>query len=305
MTDLILGGAPFLGKQALDLGFTRQTFRRALRENAVRRVLRTVYVDARVEDSTDLRIAALHLVMPPHAVLFGTTAMWVMGIDAFQPEERFVPRPTCVVPHGMTRTTTQGVRTVEGFIEDADVMELGGLRVTVPARTAVDGLRRLRRPFALSAADAMAHAGLVGADEIRERISRLGGFPGIVQARYLEPLIDPATEWPGESWTKLRLVDCGCPIPRSQLWITDVRGRRAAVDLGYEQAKVACEYDGREVHTLDEDTDRDDERRTWLRTAMDWRMAIACKESVFSQQASFELEVAGWLGIEPLLPRQW
>ena len=133
-------------------------------------------------------------------------------------------------------------------------MEHGGLRMTVPARTTVDGLRRLRRPFALSAADAMARAGWVVRAELDERIDRLRGFPGVVQARSLVRLVDPETAWPGESWTKLRLVDAGCPIPRSQLWIVDVKGRRAALDLGYEHAKVGCEYDGREVHTLDEDT---------------------------------------------------
>ena len=66
----------------------------------MRRVIHGVYVDAQVPDSTDLRIAALHLVMPDHAVLFGTTAMWVLSVDAFQPDERFVPVPACLVPHG-------------------------------------------------------------------------------------------------------------------------------------------------------------------------------------------------------------
>ena len=305
MPTLLCTGRPFLGSQARDLGYSRQQLRQALREGEVRRVIRNVYVDAQVPDSTDLRIASLHLVMPVHAVLFGTTAMWALGIDAFQPEERFVPVPACVVPHGASRATASGVRTVEGYIAESDVVERGGLRMTVPARTAVDGLRRLRRPFALSAADGMAHAGLVHRAELDERIDRLRGFPGVVQARSLVRLVDPATAWPGESWTKLRLVDVGCPIPRSQVWVVDVKGRRAALDLGYQHAKVGCEYDGREVHTLDEDTGGDERRRHWLRTALHWRIAVARKETVFGPEPSFELEVAEWLGVAPQLPRRW
>ncbi len=179
----------------------------------MRRVIHGVYVDAQVPDSTDLRIAALHLVMPDHAVLFGTTAMWVLSVDAFQPDERFVPVPACLVPHGASRATAHGVRTVEGYLPEADVMEHGGLRMTVPARTTVDGLRRLRRPFAISAADAMARAGWVVRAELDERIDRLRGFPGVVQARSLVRLVDPETAWPGESWTKLRSGRCRMPDP--------------------------------------------------------------------------------------------
>jgi hypothetical protein len=72
VTDFLCGGSPFLGSQSRDLGYSRQQFRQALAEGELRRILRNVYVDARVPDSTDLRVAALHLVMPAYAVLFGT-----------------------------------------------------------------------------------------------------------------------------------------------------------------------------------------------------------------------------------------
>ena len=93
----------------------------------------------------------------------------------------------------------------------------------------------------------MANAGWVSAAEITERIWRLRGYLGIRQARRLAQLVDPAVEWPGESWTKLRLVEAGCPIPRAQVKVADRKGRTAYLDLGYEAARVGCEYDGREV----------------------------------------------------------
>lgn len=298
-------GLPFLGSCAGDFGLSKRQLHRALRERAVRRIIRNVYVDARVPDSTDLRVATLHLVMPVHGVLFGTTAMWALGIDAWQPDERFTPVPCCIVPHGATKVTTTGVKTVEGYVIATDIVEFRGLRMTTPVRTTVDVLRRLRSPFALSAADAMAHAGWVTKDAVHELVASLRGFPGIVQARYLAHLIDSAIDWPGDSWTKLRLVEAGCPIPEAQVLVVDKRGRRGFVDLGFKERKVGCEYDGREVHTLAEDRQHDDERRMWLRDVLDWRIAVARKETVFSLEPSFELEVAGWLGITPLPRRLW
>lgn len=298
-------GEPFLGSQAADLGYTTRLMRQALREGAVRRVLRNVYVDTTVPDSIDLRVAALHLVMPRHAVLFGTTAMWAMGIDAWQPEERFTPTPGCLVPHGASRSTVAGVKTVEGYLPATDVVEHRGLRVTHPVRTTVDALRRLRRPFAMAAADAMAHAGWVQRHELDERIARLRGYRGVIQARSLVRLVDARIEWPGESWTRLRLVDCGLPVPEPQVWVIDVKGRRARLDLGYEQRRVGCEYDGKEVHTLEEDRRADRNKRRWLHDSMDWRVAVTDREGVFGRWLGFELEIANWLGYDNLHERWW
>jgi len=206
---LVNDGRPFTRQQAADLGLPKSVLLTALRDGAVRRVLHSVYVDAAVPDSRDLRCGCLQLVMPSYGVLFGTTAAWVLGVDAFQPEERFVLTPQCVVPHGAGRTRVSGVRTVEGYIPPGDIMTLGELRLTVPERTTVDMLRRLRRPFALSAADAMAHAEMVALDELQHRIDRLKGYPGIVQARQLVRWIEPLAESPGESCQRLRLLDAG------------------------------------------------------------------------------------------------
>lgn len=298
---------PFLSKDALAHGFTPYRLRRALRDGELRRVLRNVYVQADAPDTVDLRITALHLVMPPHAVIFGTTAMWVLGIDAWQPEERFVPLPTCVVPHGATRTIVTGVKTVEGYVDESDVMDFGGLRITTPVRTTVDALRRLRRPFAMSAADAMAHAGWVTKQQLVERIEELAGFPGVIQARELARIVDPRYAWRGESWVKVRLKDSGLPLPEPQIHVVDVRGREGWVDVGYLEQRAGCEYDGKEVHTLPEDRDHDARRRTWLHEAMDWRIAVTDKADVFAHRLSFELEIAAWLGfpLDRLKPRTW
>lgn len=303
---LLHDGAPFTRREAADLGLGGRRLSDALRDGALRRVLQSVYVDERVPDSRDLRCACLHLVMPSHAVLFGTSAAWPFGVDAFQPEDRFVLTPQCVVPHGRTRCTSAGVRTVEGHIAEADITELNGLRLTVPERTTVDMLRRLRRPFALSAADAMAHAGLVVPEELQYRVDRLKGYPGIVQARQLVRWVEPLTESGGESWYRLRLIDAGYPRPTPQFWVCDRLGRPLfRLDLAYPHLLIACEYDGAQDHTSVEDTAADQRRRDQMRQRWGWRFAVGRKSDILGTDPWIEIEVGRMLGREPLLPRRW
>jgi len=78
---------------------------------------------------------------------------------------------------------------------------------TSPLATAVHLGRHLERPFALSAIDAMLHAGLIQHGELCEAIERYPRHPGIARAREMAELAEPLTESPGESWLRLRVVD--------------------------------------------------------------------------------------------------
>jgi hypothetical protein len=304
--DLINDGAPFRFDQRADLGLSRKELEHLIEVHAVRRVFYRVYVASGVPESRDLRIRALHLVMPPAAVLFGSTAAWVLGVDTFAPADRFLLEPACVVPHGSSRCRTRGVRCVEGFIPESDVMELDGLRLTGPVRTAADLLRGLRRPYALSAADSMAHAGLVSAEEVRRYIQRLKGYPGIVQARELAELIEPRHESGGETWQNLRLRDAGYPPPEPQYRVYDHRDRLIArLDHAYPLLRIGIEYDGAEFHDHDEDQDDDEMKRAYLRGTLGWRIIINRKDDILGKDDSFEREVGEYLGLVPELPRMW
>ncbi len=303
---LVNNGHPFTCRQAADVGLSVGALARGVATGELRRVLRSVYVDAAVADSRDLRCQSLQLVMPAEGVLFGTTAAWVHGVDAFQPEDRFVLTPQCVVPHGTSRARRSGVRTVEGYITSTDITELDGLRLTVPDRTAVDLLRRLRRPFALSAVDAMAHAGLVLPGALQQRVDGLRGFPGIVQARQLVRMIEPLSESPGESWQRLRLLDARLPRPAAQHWVRDRSGHGIfRLDLAYDHVLVGCEYDGAEDHTDEASRRADAERRELLRQRWGWRVLVCRRLDILGSDPWLEVEVGRLLGCAPLLPRQW
>lgn len=305
MSDLINCGLPFRVFGDGALGYSRARLRAMRREHQIRDVLRGVAVDSRVPDNRDLRCRALALVLPSNGVICHSSAAWAFGVDSFQPEDRFLLTPQCMVPHRRSRVRLAGVTCVHGYLADDDITVINGLPVTTPGRTTVDLLRSLRRPFALSVADAMVRAGLVTTAELTRRIGRLGGYPGIVQARELLRLIDPRAESPGESWLRLRLIDAGFPHPHPQYKVIDHRGRIIArLDLAYPEIQLATEYDGAPYHSHEEDGIHDEERRDLLTDAYGWRVEPAGKSDVLGIDPAYELKIGKLLGLQPH-PRFW
>lgn len=306
MSDLINDGHPFLTTRAGGFVLSRRRLRDAFADRQLRTVFRGVAVDARVSDARRLRVEAINLVTPPYAVVCDESASWIHGIDAFRPSERFDLVPSLVVPHALGRARQAHVRCRQAIIPDRDVMEIDGVLVTLPVRTVSDLLRKLWPPYALATADAFAHAGLIDPDELWHYVARLKGYRWIVQARRLADLVEPDTESPGESWTRLRLIDAGFPRPTPQFIINDRHGRELyRLDLAYPDQRIAIEYNGMEFHTDKSDTDHDDRRRQQLRDRWGWKVVVADRTSILGDDAAFEWEVGEFLGRTPLLPRQW
>jgi hypothetical protein len=305
MSDLINDGIPFRVSREGAIGLNRYRVRMLLRDHRIRPLFRGVYVDTGVPDTRDLRCFGLTLVLPPHGVICHSSAAWALGIDAFQPKDRFLLTPQCMVPHGSSRSRYLGVRCIQGYLRDSDVVVINGLRLTTPSRTTVDLMRTLRRPYALSVADAMVRAELVTIAQLAKRVRRLKHYPGIIQARDLLRLIDPRAESPGESWLRLRLVDAGFPFPRPQYEVIDHRGRVIArIDLAYPEINLAMEYDGAAFHSHDEDRSHDEGRRDLLTDAYGWRVESATKADVLGTDPAYEINIGKLLDIEPL-PRTW
>ena len=305
MTTLINGGDIFTRQQLSDLGISRKEFAGLRHDNLVRQVTYGVWVDAAVPDSQQLRLSTAQLIKPPDAVFCWETAAWLVGVDTFKPSERFLLKPQCVVPIGSGRCRNSLVRCYEADLPDEDVVEFNGLLKTHDVRTTCDLLRRLWRPYALAAADGMAHAGLVNPLEVQEYVAKRKGYRWIRQARQLSLLIEPLADSPGESWQRLRVIDAGFPTPDAQVPVRDATGKvRARLDLALKEWKVALEYDGREFHSEDYDTEHDDERRRYLRNVHSWRIAVARREDLFGDDMAFERQVGEWIGREPL-PRTW
>jgi len=277
----------------------------AANDGRIRRVARGLYVDARRRDSRELRLEAVRLVAPDHAVACNETAAWLYGIDAFKPSEQHLLVPSFVVRHGTSRIRRPEVRCRQADLALDDVDRVGGVWVTTPERTAMDLLRSLYRPYALSAADAMVGAQLLRDEDLIQRAFELKGYRGIVQARELSLLVDGQSASPGESWMRLRLLDAGLPRPVCQFEVVDRFGRRRFLDSAYPEVKVGVEFDGREFHTDAHDREHDADRRNYLTTVLGWHIVVATTETIFGFDASFEREVAALLGTPARLPRMW
>lgn len=271
----------------------------------IRWVVRSVAVDASVPDSKSLRAQAARLVVPEHAIASDDYAAFIYGADTQRPGRRWERRPMYLVAHSsyVSRPGYAIVRQSNG-IPDVDVVDIDGLLVTTPVRTASDLLRLHYRPHALAAGDAMMRTGLIDPVEVADHLAQQHRVPGLPQARQLINRLSPEPESHGESWLRCRLLDAGFPCPSIQFRIPDASGVVRRFDLAYEEVRVAAEYDGREHHTADNDQTLDSYRRDDFRTRLGWRFLIAVYESVFGHDTSYEDQLGEMIGIAPR-PRTW
>jgi hypothetical protein len=281
MDDTTFPSAPFTLASA---PCSRARVRRAIESRELVRVVHGAYLRSDVELTEITRAQAAAVVLGPTAVLCDRTAAWVLGVDCFRYAELdAVPRLESCVLRGHEPTERREVLGRTRDLREDDVVEIGGVRVTSPLRTAADLLCLLPRREALAAADAL--MGLHGFTvvELRRLLVRYFRRRGVIQARSLAPLVDGRAESPGESWVRLAIVDHGLPVPLPQYWINVDGVPTYRLDLAYLRARIAIEYDGEAHHSSPADRARDEQRRAWLR-AHGWRVIVLTKHS-FSDEA--------------------
>ncbi len=114
---------------------------------------------------------------------------------------------------------------------------------------------------------------------------------GVVRLRRLIPLATPLSESPGESWTRMAIVQAGLPMPDPQYWVWHRGRQRYRLDLAYVLAKVAIEYDGRKYHRKKQRA-KDAKRRTWLRKHGGTVIVITSESFTFEAWMSWTREVS-------------
>ena len=153
-----------------------------------------------------------------------------------------------------------GVITRNQRIEDDERTRVLGLPVTTPARTAYDLGRYLPRGHAVARLDALMHATPFSIEDVLLLAKRHPGARGLRRLREVLPLIDGGAASPKESWLRLLVTDAGLPIPTTQIPVLDGYWPVAFLDLGWEQYKLAVEYDG-DHHRSSRDQYIKDQRR--------------------------------------------
>ncbi|GAA2139558.1 DUF559 domain-containing protein [Nocardioides koreensis] len=268
---------PFTWAQVAKLGVRRWKLDAAVRQRVLIRLFTSVYVRADVELTPLLRAQAALLVISTHSVLCDRSAAWLHGIDVHPFRERdVVPRLESYVLRGHDPTDRPECAGGTRDLVATDWMTLGGVRVTTPLRTAMDLGCKLSRREALAAMDALVRVhGFTLADMLK-LLPRYFRRRGVIQLRELIPLVDGASESPGESWTRLEILDRGLPPPKLQHWVYVDGVPTYRLDLAYPHARVAIEYDGEEFHSSSADREADRLRRKWLRDH-GWTVIVVTK----------------------------
>jgi len=188
------------------------------------------------------------------------------------------------------------------FVTDLsdDVEEVGGVPCTTPTRTACDIARWSTPGVGIAALDAMARAGFVDPENLRDEIERWRGARYVARARYLIGACDPRSESAGESQFRLRLLDAGFPAPQLQIPLLDGFGRQIfRLDLGYEEVRWAGEYDGEQYHTGRDQEAHDRHRRLQIEREWRWNLLVVGKALVLGPSMAIEYAVGEVLGMEP------
>lgn len=265
---------PFTRSELTELRITPAELRAAVERGQVRRLLRGVYVAARVPESADLRVRALRRVVSVGHIACDRTAAWLHGVDVHSGGRSayLTPIEVCAL-RGQVPTERRNVHARTRDLRRDDIDEVGGVLVTTPLRTALDLGCILRRRDALAAIDQLRRRFGISEADLRRSLVRYARRRGVVQLRQLVPLSDPRAESPRESWTRLAIIDAGLPAPVSQYMVETWEGSAFRLDHGYPHERVAVEYDGAEFHHTLEQQTYDTRRRLWLE-ANGWTVLV-------------------------------
>jgi very-short-patch-repair endonuclease len=250
---------PFLGSEALAAG---RLTRHQVRTKFVP-VHQDVYVSPGTELTPMIRAKACWLRSRRRGVLVGFSASAVHGA-------RWISRARPAEINDTNHKPTRGVIARGGVLEDDEVCRRFGMAATTPERTALDLLCWYPADTAIAAVDSLARATRLKIADVELLAERHRGRRGIKSARAALELVDAGAESPRETWLRLLITRSGFPRPQTQLPVYNEYGALIAeVDMGYEDRKIAFEYEG-DHHRTDRTQFTKDIRRYEALTELGW-----------------------------------
>ncbi|MDT0156825.1 hypothetical protein Q9R19_04200 [Microbacterium sp. ARD32] len=272
------------------------------------RVRRGRYVDAGQwadlwnEGRHLLRVLAFHLNAPaPGQVFWGPSAAVLHGLPLY----RLAPAAVHVVIHGERHSRSRaGVAWHDVPLDEADVVEVDGIRCTSPDRTILDMTRSFNEEVGLSVADAALRREAVDGHEqdadraaewrlrLEMRANRLS-TRGVRRARRLIAFADGRAQLPGESVSRLQLARLGYRNLELQVHVTGPAGEDYWVDFGFPRSRCFGEFDGRQKYldagmragrTLEEALLDEKRREDAVRGVTGWRTARWLSEHILSPE---------------------
>jgi len=250
---------PFLGSEAIASG----ALTRSQLCTRYVRLFRDVYVNRDAHVTAALRAKAGWLWAKRQGVVAGVSAAALHG-------SKWVEDTTTVeLIHG-NRHRLPGLHTRGDRIEEDEITVVNGVPVTTPARTVLDLGCWYPTMSGVAAIDSLARATEFKAADVELLAQRYPGRRGIARARLAITLFDAGAQSPKETWLRLVLINAGLPRPQTQIPVRDESGTAIAyLDMGWEDVKVAVEYDG-DQHRTDRYQYKWDVRRSEILHRLGW-----------------------------------
>ncbi|MDP9737628.1 hypothetical protein [Curtobacterium sp. 260] len=218
----------------------------AVRHGELVRVTHGVAVDARgwraatVPERQRVELEAVITTVGEWRVLSHRSAALLWGLpDVDRPDRRVHATDP------LLGTTHSGRRVVRhaAALEDDEVTDVDGRRVTTPLRTVVDVVRSTSYEHGVAVLDHVLREHLLEADEIRRAFAAWPTPRGMTKARRALRFADPRAESPGESVNRVRLDEDGFPPP-----VLQQAFGRFRVDFWWPRAGIVGEFDGLEKY---------------------------------------------------------
>lgn len=239
----------FLRAQALDCGYRPREITELLRTRAWIRIRHGAYAPA--DRVTGASAAERHLLVVRAAVaklvgevvvthVSGLAALGVplWGVDLAQvhvhrDSQRSTRREAGIVHHG-------------GPLPDSQIIELHGLLVAIPERSALDACRSEGFEAGVVLMDGARRLERFDDELARQILEDQRDWHGSVRASRVLAFSDPRAQTVGESRTRVLMARIGLPRPTLQHPVHDSSGRLIGItDLYIHEILTAVEFDGR------------------------------------------------------------
>jgi hypothetical protein len=189
-------------------------------------------------------------VAPDDGAVGGWAAAYLLGatqLDGSTPDPDELQPVLLCMPRVRQRPWHDGVRPFRSDLDAGDVVEVDGVPVTSPLRTAFDLARRARTVTeAVVRLDVMARDLDVSPSDVWAYAEERRRWRGLPLVRAACPLVDPRAASPQE--TRFRMLwmhEAGLPRPLCNWPVHDLDGHLlGVVDLLDPEAALAGEYDG-------------------------------------------------------------
>lgn len=281
--EIIAHGGVVLRKEALAQGYHSRAIAKLVDEGTWHRVRRGAYVSGEVwRRATRAERYRLYVlatvrqsktdVVPSHvsAVVMHGGPLWGLDLGHSHLTRR----------DARTGRKEAGVEQHRGVIEEGDVVEVGGLPVMSPTRTALEVTTVASTEASLCVVDDFLHRGLTTAEALDERFAAMESWPDTLATPIVLRLASGRRESVGETRFFCFCRRAQLPVPTPQVEVCDEAGHVIGrVDFAWPELGLFVEFDGREKYyrhrrdgeSMEDFLLREKEREDRIREVTDWR----------------------------------